>query len=140
MKVLLPTLLLASATMGSYARQAAPYPVARATHADSVEVIHQAFRRARRFARLGTLAEGLAAGTQVSALASGGLRDSPGRQTLASVAAVGYSFFLGDFVVHWVRFSKHREALAIQRFELHQPQPLYVQRRLVTYRATTRKP
>jgi len=142
MKYLLLTLLLASAATSSSAQQApaSSSPTLAATHADSVEVIHKAFRDSRRFARFGTLAEGLASGSQISILASGQLHDAPVRQTLCITGSVIYSGFLAAFLVRWVRFSKHQEVQAIRRFELHQPQSLYVQRRLATYALPKRKP
>jgi len=47
-----------------------------------------------------------------------------------SVSAL-YTYLLADRVVNWGRFSRRREEEAVSRLEAHQPQPGYVQQRLV---------
>ena len=140
MKVLL-ILLFAATVARSYAQQAAAqnHIGLRATHADSVEAIHHVFRTQRRFVRIGTLVMGAGVGYQIGLEASGQFQQTATKQTLAIAGNIINVGFLAAYVVNWVRFSKHREAQAIQRLDLHQPQPLYVQRWLVTYYSSNKR-
>lgn len=140
MKVLLALLLAATAT-SSYAQQAAAqnYTGLRATHVDSVEAIHHVFRSQRRFMRIGTLVMGTGVGYQIALEASGQFHESATRQALTIAGSTINAGFLAAYIVNWIRFSKHREAQAIQRLDLHQPQPRYVQRWLIAYYASSKR-
>lgn len=108
-----------------------PLPAATPTHADSVATLRHVFRHARRHARLATGSYGLVLGAQALIFAVDRPTSSPARLALRVSVSALYAYFLADRVVDWGRFSRRREEEAVSRFEAHQPQPSYVQHRLV---------
>ena len=128
MKKAFPFLLVLVALRG---HAQAPLPAAPTTHADSVATLRQVFRHARRHARFGAGASGLVLGAQALSFASDRTTGSPVRLALGVSVSALYTYFLADRVVDWGRFSRHREEEAVSRLEAHQPQPGYVQQRLV---------
>jgi len=128
MKKALPFVLVLVAFRG---HAQAPLPAAPPTHADSVAILRQVFRHARRHARFGAGASGLVLGAQALSFASDRPTGSPARLALGVSVSALYTYFLADRVVDWGRFSRRREEEAVSRLETHQPQPGYVQQRLV---------
>ena len=128
MKKVLPFLLVLVAYRG---HAQAPLPLAPPTHADSVATLRQVFRHARRHARFGAGASGLVLGAQAFSFASDRPTGAPARLALGVSVSALYTYFLADRVVNWGRFSRRREEEAVSRLEAHQPQPGYVQQRLV---------
>jgi len=128
MKKALPFVLVLVAFRG---HAQAPLPAAPPTHADSVAILRQVFRHARRHARFGAGASGLVLGAQALSFASDRPTGSPARLALGVSVSVLYTYFLADRVVDWGRFSRRSEEEAVSRLETHQPQPGYVKQRLV---------
>ena len=93
--------------------------------------LRQVFRHARRHARFGAGTSGLVLGAQALSFASDRTTGSPARLALGVSVSALYTYFLADRVVDWGRFSHRREEEAVSRLEAHQPQPGYVQQRLV---------
>jgi len=109
----------------------APPPPAAPTHADSVATLQQVFRHARRQARFGAGASGVVLGVQALSFASDRNTGTPACLVLGVSVSALYTYFLADRALDWGRFSRRREAEAVRRLEAHQPQPGYVQHRLV---------
>lgn len=125
---LLFTLLGGLVVFSGQAQQPLP-PTRVATHADSIATLRQVFRQSRRLTRGSTLTSGLLIGFGVAELTTPST--STARQAL-SLGTLGISTaYAVQGIVNWRRYSKRREQEAVQRFDQHQPQPLYVQRRLV---------
>ena len=135
MKKALPFLLVLVA-FGGHAQ--APLPAAPQTHADSVATLRHVFRHARRHARFGAGASGLVLGAQVLSFASDRPTGSVARLALGVSVSALYTYFLADRVVDWRRFSRRREEEAVRCLEAHQPQPGYVEHRLVMAAKTSR--
>jgi len=109
----------------------APLPAAAPSHADSVATLRQVFQHARRRARFGAGGYGLVLGTQAFSFASDRPTGSLALLALRVSLSALYTYFLADRVVDWGRFSRRREEEAVRRLEAHQPQPGYVEQRLV---------
>jgi len=92
----------------------APLPAAAPAHADSVVTLRQVFQHARRRARFGAGGYGLVLGTQAFSFASDRPTGSPALLALRVSLSALYTYFLAD-----------------RRLEAHQPQPGYVEQRLV---------
>lgn len=108
------------------------------THADSVELIHQVFKRTRSFAPLVVLASGVAVGSFADSWGSDRVQKSTFRKSVVIGASASQIALLVSSTVQGIRYSKRREQDAIQRFEQHQPQPRHVERRLAMAYASRR--
>ncbi|TDN38087.1 hypothetical protein A8B98_00540 [Hymenobacter sp. UV11] len=132
------TLLLALVTGSGYAQQYPSTPPTL-THADSVEILHQAFRSFRHRDHRGLALAGTVGVTQVIALTYNPSPTIPFRTGLNLVGAVGCGWLLTDYIRNLTKLSKRREEEALQRLELHQPQPQFVQRLVIAYTSGKRK-
>lgn len=93
MKKALPFVLVLVAFRG---HAQAPLPAAPPTHADSVAILRQVFRHARRHARFGAGASGLVLGAQALSFASDRTTGSPARLALGVSVSALYTYFLAD--------------------------------------------
>jgi len=125
---LLITLLFGPTVFTGQAQQTVP-STGLGTHADSVATLRQVFRHHRRFARVGTFQFAPSIGFGVGALVDAS--NPTGRQALNLFALSSISPYTTLEIVNWHRYSKRREEEAVQRFEQHQPQPPYLQKRLL---------
>lgn len=130
---LLLGLLLVAGSVRGQAQQgpatvvASSQPV-QAMHADSVAVLRQVFRKARRSGRFGAL---LYTGLLTTQLANAShLSERPYGLGLTLAGAGADAGLITLSIIDWVRFSQRREESAISRFEQRQPLPRYVQRRM----------
>lgn len=129
------TCLLAAFLLGwgsllpASAQRASALPVARPaalTHDDSLAVLHQVFRRARRGNRIGTLAYAVVLPSNIIGLASRQATDFQRGLQVGNVSL--FTPLLVSSIIGWARFSQRREREAVRRFEQQQVQPRYVQR------------
>lgn len=134
MKLLATLLLCLSALLGKAQNVPGAGPAASytPTHADSLDLLHGVFRRSRHMARFGTFASALVVGSNTAGSLSNDYNNNHSTlRALNITSAALYSYFLVESIVDWRRYSQRREADAVRRFEQHQAQPRYVQRRMI---------
>lgn len=142
MKKLLPLVLLLCVSFSSsaqlFGRRSTPSPLV--THEDSVAFIRHIFKEERRSGRLGVVTSGTALVSIVTSLSTDKrLQQSAWRMSLAGAGGAAMVYISVLDIMKWGRFSKRREEETVRRFEQHQPQPLYVQQRLMLAYARLRK-